>query len=54
MADCSNCKGDTQACVPFFAHENVLMLFVDSGGRSQHNHEADAGADESRPRWHRV
>lgn len=27
MADCSNCKGDTQACVPFFAHENVLMHY---------------------------
>ena len=27
MPDCSNCKSDSQACVPFFAHENVLMHY---------------------------
>ena len=26
MADCNNCD-EKQACVPFFAHENVLMHY---------------------------
>ena len=26
MADCKNCE-EKQACVPFFAHENVLMHY---------------------------
>ena len=26
MADCKNCD-EKQACVPFFAHENVLMHY---------------------------
>ena len=25
--DCKNCDEKTQACVPFFAHENVLMHY---------------------------
>ena len=25
--DCNNCDQKTQACVPFFAHENVLMHY---------------------------
>ena len=27
MMDCKNCD-DRQACVPFFAHENVLMHYT--------------------------
>lgn len=25
--DCKNCEDKTAACVPFFAHENVLMHY---------------------------
>ena len=27
MADCKNCEGNEQACVPFFLHENAMMHY---------------------------